>query len=132
MGQKPSYEKLLEKIDSLEKAVTRHRRREAVLWKNQERLTQIIESIPIPTFVIDNNHVVTHYNSAMENLTGIAVDEVVKLQLTAHFGNNRVGVWIPVCDNLTRLDLIFITYGNSCTVRYLVTLLLTFRIGRAL
>ena len=77
MGEKPSYEKLLEKIDSLQKAVTRHRRREAVLWKNQERLTQIIESIPIPTFVIDNDHVVTHYNSAMENLTGIAADEMV-------------------------------------------------------
>jgi len=77
MGQKPSYEELQEKIDSLQKAVTRHRRREAVFWKNQERLTQIIESIPIPTFVIDNDHVVTHYNSAMENLTGIAVDEIV-------------------------------------------------------
>ena len=77
MGEKPSYEKLLEKIDSLQKAVTRHRRRETVLWKNQERLTQIIESIPIPTFVIDNDHVVTHYNSAMENLTGIAADEMV-------------------------------------------------------
>ena len=77
MGQKPSYEELQKKIDSLQKAVTRHRRREAVLWNNQARLTQIIESIPIPTFVIDNDHVVTHYNSAMENLTGIAVDEMI-------------------------------------------------------
>jgi len=77
MGQKPSYEELLKKIDSLQKADIRHRRREAVLWQIQERLTQIIESIPIPTFVIDNEHVVTHYNTAMENLTGIAVDEIV-------------------------------------------------------
>jgi PAS domain S-box-containing protein len=77
MGAKLNHEKLLKKIDSLQKAITRHRRREAVLWQNQERLTQIIESIPIPTFVIDNDHVVTHYNSAMENLTGIAVDEMV-------------------------------------------------------
>ncbi len=77
MGQKPSYEELLKKIDSLQKAVTRHRRREAVLWQNQERLTQIIDSIPIPTFVIDGDHVVTHYNTAMKNLTGIAVDEMV-------------------------------------------------------
>mgnify|MGYP001819029395 CR=1 FL=1 len=77
MGQKPSYEELLEKIDSLQKADIRHRRREAVLWRIQERLTQIIESIPIPTFVIDNEHVVTHYNTAMENLTGIAVDEIL-------------------------------------------------------
>ena len=77
MGQKPSYEELLKKIDSLQKADIRHRRREAVLWQIQERLTQIIESIPIPTFVIDNDHVVTHYNMAMENLTGITVDEIV-------------------------------------------------------
>ena len=74
MGQKPSYEELLKKIDSLQKAEIRHRRKEAVLWRIQERLTQIIENIPIPTFVIDNEHVVTHYNTAMENLTGITVD----------------------------------------------------------
>ena len=77
MGQKPSYEELLKKIDSLQKADIRHRRREAVLWRIQERLTQIIESIPIPTFVIDNDHVVIHYNTAMENLTGISVDEII-------------------------------------------------------
>ena len=77
MGQKPSYEELLKKIDSLQKADIRHRRREAALWRIQERLTQIIENIPIPTFVIDNEHVVTHYNTAMENLTGFAVDEIV-------------------------------------------------------
>ncbi len=77
MGRKSSYEELLKEIDALQKAATRHRRREAVLWRNQERLMQIIESIPIPTFVIDNDHVVTHYNTAMENLTGISVDEMI-------------------------------------------------------
>jgi PAS domain S-box-containing protein len=77
MRNKPSYEDLLEKIDSLQNAVKRYCRREAALWQNQERLTQIIESIPIPTFVIDNNHVVTHYNTAMKNLTGIAVDDMI-------------------------------------------------------
>jgi PAS domain S-box-containing protein len=77
MGQKPSYEELLKKIDSLQKADKNHRRREADLGRIQERLTQIIESVPIPTFVIDNDHVVTHYNTAMENLTGITVDEMV-------------------------------------------------------
>ncbi len=77
MGQKPTYEELEKKIDSLQKADIRHRKREAVLWRIQERLVQIIESIPIPTFVIDNDHVVTHYNTAMENLTGITVDEIV-------------------------------------------------------
>ena len=76
MGQKPSYEELQKRIDSLKKEVTRHRKREAAFWRIQERLTQVIESIAIPTFVIDNDHIVTHYNSALENLTGIGADEI--------------------------------------------------------
>ncbi|MCP4623133.1 MAG: PAS domain S-box protein [bacterium] len=76
MAQKPSYEALEKKIDSLQKEVKRHRNREDFFWRIQERLTQIIESIPIPTFVLDNDHVVIHYNQAMENLTGIAYDEI--------------------------------------------------------
>ena len=76
MGQKPSYEELQKRIDSLKKEVTRHRKREAVFWRIQERLTQVVESIAIPTFVIDNDHIVTHYNSALEKLTGIGADEI--------------------------------------------------------
>ncbi len=76
MAQKPSYEELQKKIDSLQKEVKRHRKREDVYWRIQERLSQIIDSIPIPTFVLDNDHVVIHYNPAMENLTGIAHDEI--------------------------------------------------------
>jgi len=76
MAQKPSYEALLKKIDALQNEVKRHRKREDVFWRIQERLTQIVESIPIPTFVLDNDHVVIHYNPALENLTGIAYDEI--------------------------------------------------------
>ena len=76
MAPKPSYEDLQKEIDSLRKEVKRHRKREDVFWRIQERLTQIIESIPIPTFVLDNDHVVIHYNQAIENLSGIAYDEI--------------------------------------------------------
>ena len=76
MVQKPSYEELEKKIASLQNEVKRHRKREDVYWRIQERLTQIIESIPIPTFVLDNDHLVIHYNPAMENLTGISRDEI--------------------------------------------------------
>ncbi len=76
MASKPTYEELQKKIDSLQKEVKRHRKREDVFWRIQERLTQIIESIPIPTFVLDKEHVVIHYNPAIENLTGIAYDEI--------------------------------------------------------
>jgi PAS domain S-box-containing protein len=76
MAQKPSYEELEKKITSLQNEAKRHRKREDVYWRIQERLAQIIESIPIPTFVLDNDHLVIHYNPAMENLTGIARDEI--------------------------------------------------------
>jgi PAS domain S-box-containing protein len=77
MARKPSYEALQKKIDTLLKEVKRLRKREDVFWRIQERLTQIIESIPIPTFVLDNDHLVTHYNTALENLCGIAYEEIL-------------------------------------------------------
>ncbi len=80
MAKKPTYEELEEKLRSLRKEIARHKKREAALWRLQERLTQIIDGISIPTFVIDNRHYITHYNRAMENLTGIAADEVIGTQ----------------------------------------------------
>jgi len=77
MASKPASRELQQTIEALEKEIARHHKRAAALWRNQERLTQIIESIPIPTFVIDNQHIVTHYNSAMENLTGIPAEDMV-------------------------------------------------------
>ena len=65
------------RIESLQKEVLRRSKREDAFWQIQERLGQIIESIPIPLFVIDNNHTVTHYNRAMENLTGVDADEMI-------------------------------------------------------
>ncbi len=77
MAQKPSYEALQTKVDSLQKQIGRYRKREDALRGIQERLSQIIASFPIPVFVLDNDHIVTHYNPALENLTGIARKEIV-------------------------------------------------------
>ena len=77
MAQQPSFEALQKKIDSLQKKISRHRKKEAALRRNQERLSQIIASIPIPVFVLDNDHTVSHYNPALENLTGIAYDDII-------------------------------------------------------
>ena len=38
---------------------------------------QIIEGSPIPTFVIDAKHVVTHWNRACETITGLAAAKVI-------------------------------------------------------
>jgi len=77
MVQKPKNKDLQKQIESLQRKVIRHRKREEAFWRIQERLGQIIESIPIPIFVIDKDHIVTHYNQAMENLTGVTADEMI-------------------------------------------------------
>ena len=77
MSRKPENKDLQKKIESLQRKVIRHKKREEAFWRIQERLGQIIESFPIPIFVIDNDHVVTHYNQAMENLSGIGADEMI-------------------------------------------------------
>ena len=63
MAQQPSCEALQKKIDSLQKQISRLRKRENALRGIQERLSQIIASFAIPVFVLDNNHIVTHYNN---------------------------------------------------------------------
>jgi two-component system sensor histidine kinase EvgS len=45
--------------------------------QNEARLKQIIEGIPIPTYVIDENRKVTHWNMACEFLTGETAEKIV-------------------------------------------------------
>jgi len=59
---------------------TRTKRIEEDLRESRERLSQIIHGLSIPTFVIDNEHVVTHWNKACEILTGVSAKEVVGTQ----------------------------------------------------
>ena len=77
MSRKSAYEDLQKQIEALQRKVIRHQKREEAFWRIQERLGQIIESVPIPIFVIDNDHIVTHFNQAMENLSGISADEMI-------------------------------------------------------
>ena len=45
--------------------------------ENETRLKQIIEGIPIPTYVIDENRNVTHWNMACEFLTGETAEKTI-------------------------------------------------------
>jgi PAS domain S-box-containing protein len=45
--------------------------------KADERLTEIINCLGIPVLVINKEHRITHWNSALENLTGIKKDSVL-------------------------------------------------------
>ena len=57
--------------------VTERKRAEAAQRHMQQVLRQIIDGDPVPTFVIDANHVVTHWNAACALVTGVAAGEVV-------------------------------------------------------
>ena len=48
-----------------------------MLNENEIKLSQIIQANPIPTFVIDSRHVITHWNEACTNLTGIPAGDMI-------------------------------------------------------
>ncbi|MGD8724802.1 MAG: PAS domain S-box protein, partial [Desulfobacterales bacterium] len=50
---------------------------ERELLESERALSQIIEGSTIPTFVLDKDHVVTYWNKALENLTGVQADTMV-------------------------------------------------------
>lgn len=80
MTNKPSIEALQKKIQTLQHEIEIYRKREKRVDLIQDRFFQIVDSISIPTFVIDRNHTVTHYNRAMENLTGISANKIIGTQ----------------------------------------------------
>ena len=77
MGERPIYKYLEQQIKELKKEATRCRVAEEELRMSKEILSQIVQGNTIPTFVIDNQHRITHCNRAFENLTGIAADKII-------------------------------------------------------
>ena len=59
------------------------------LEENQRALSQIIQGSTIPTFVLNRDHTITHWNQALEKLTGHPSSEMV--------GTNRQ--WAPFWDS---------------------------------
>jgi len=57
--------------------ITEKKAKEKRLERNKNWLSQIVESSSVPTFVIDEDHIVTHWNRACENLTGIKKEDIV-------------------------------------------------------
>lgn len=50
------------------------------LKASETRLAQVIQSSPIPIFVLDAQHRVTHWNRAVERLTGVSAEEIIGTQ----------------------------------------------------
>jgi len=56
---------------------TAQKRAEEILKNSEQRLAQIINFLPDPTWVIDSDGKVVTWNQAMENLTGIASADMI-------------------------------------------------------
>ena len=56
---------------------TQQKRAEEILKNSEQRLAQIIDFLPDPTWVIDSGGKVVAWNQAMESLTGVAAADMV-------------------------------------------------------
>ncbi|KJS28827.1 MAG: histidine kinase [Desulfatitalea sp. BRH_c12] len=76
-------------FECFEKIICRRNNRsreiELALIENQRTQSQIIQGSTIPTFVINKAHIVTHWNKALEKMSGWSSEEIV--------GTNRQ--WAP-------------------------------------
>jgi PAS domain S-box-containing protein len=73
----------------IERRNRRSREIEIELVGKERTLYQIIEGSTIPTFVINQEHIITHWNRALEKLTGFAASQQI--------GTNRQ--WAPFYDS---------------------------------
>jgi PAS domain S-box-containing protein len=65
------------KTNIVAKEIAERKRAEEKLLESQERLGQIIDGNSIPTFVLDKNHRITHWNKALARLSGLSSNEAV-------------------------------------------------------
>ena len=71
-GEAPAIERDQERDPQAE----RHRMRMAH-GKDRDRLSQIIDGSPVPTFVIDEDHRVTHWNRACEAIFAVPAASII-------------------------------------------------------
>ncbi len=87
---------------------------ERELIESEEALSQIIEGSTIPTFVLNKDHVVTHWNTAMESLTGVKAETMVGTtrQSTPFWGEERPTMADVILDQISE-DEIKKLYGEK-------------------
>lgn len=78
----PGLTQLLQEMVGRFDAIIRARNKrslqiESELVEHERTQSQIIQGSTIPTFVLDRDHMVTHWNRAMEVITGVMADEIV-------------------------------------------------------
>jgi PAS domain S-box-containing protein len=77
------------------------------LTANEKAMSQIILGSTIPTFVIDKDHTVTHWNRAMEKLTGYSTREMVgtKKQWAPFYEKERPSMADVIVDQIGELEI---------------------------
>jgi len=66
-----------QEANRLAKEIAERKKAEEKLLESQERLSQIIDGNSIPTFVLDKNHLITHWNKALARISGLSSKEAV-------------------------------------------------------
>jgi len=69
--------RLKKHIKELKKSETTQKNTEKELKETKKWLSQIVDGSSIPTFVIDKDHKVTHWNKACENLVGASACDII-------------------------------------------------------
>ena len=64
-------------VQEMSRDITERKWAEKMLKESERELSQIVEGNSIPTFVLDKEHRITHWNKSCENLTGISASEVI-------------------------------------------------------
>jgi len=76
-------------VETLEDITIRKDAEEALV-ESEQKLQSVIQGFPIPAFLIGRNHVVTHWNQALEELSGIPSRDVVRRE-NSHAGRCMTG-----------------------------------------
>jgi len=80
-GRGKSYEKDVDGIShravGVHVDITERKKADVALRESERRLTQAVQGNSFPTFIIDNKHIITHWNNACESLTGFSAAEMV-------------------------------------------------------
>jgi len=99
-----------------------HTARDVTKEKSTEDiLSKIIDGSPIPSFVIDKQHKVTHWNTAIESLSGVSRQEIVETdeQWRAFYNEKRPAMADLIVEGVSA-EAIEAYYQGKCEKSHLI------------